>query len=461
MDGRLNGLVWDLPTGKLSYAVGGGFLDENLQISSDGLLQTGNAIGYNPNPTFAGGTRTRDYAFAEMVIPILGPDQNVPGFHSLIVNPSGRYERLEPGGESKVPRVALTWQPIDEQVTFRASYSEGFVAPPLFDLFGPITPNNPTVNVVNPVLGNGSGQITSGEGPNPVLPPANSVNWNAGVTLKPKFIPGPGVLTLTADYYNITETGIPALPDYNQVVASLNAQGSASPYASGFTFADNSHLTTTAPNQVAFSSGDPAHDIGVVNVHYQPGAAQRTDGIDLGMNYAWPTENWGTFTLAGNANVLNGFEAKLNPSAKYYEYGGQYTSPTSIALPQGTLPDWFVTDSFTWDILGFTFNAASRFVPNITDLGDMFPTSGATSNSHTYNGKPWTVDSWFSVDLQLSYRFGDKYGRWLHGTRLTVGCNNVSDNLPPFVSSGSEDNTDKQMYDIVGRFIYFEVAKKF
>ncbi len=91
----------------------------------------------------------------------------------------------------------------------------------------------------------------------------------------------------------------------------------------------------------------------------------------------------------------------------------------------------------------------------------MFPTAGSPSNSHTYNGKAWTVSDWYSIDMQISYKFGEKSGRALNGLKLTVGCNNVTDNLPPFVSSGSEDNTDKQMYDIVGRFIYFEIAKKF
>src|SRR5207244_1126186 len=133
------------------------------------------------------------------------------------------------------------------------------------------------------------------------------------------------------------ERGIPAQPDYNQVVASLNALGSGSPYASGFTFADNSRLTTTAPNQVTFASGGASHEIGTIAVHFQPGAAQRTDGFDLGLNYVYPIENWGKLTLTGNANVLRGFEIKANPTAHWYEYGGQYTSPTSVFLGEATL----------------------------------------------------------------------------------------------------------------------------
>ncbi len=63
--------------------------------------------------------------------------------------------------------------------------------------------------------------------------------------------------------------------------------------------------------------------------------------------------------------------------------------------------------------------------------------------------------------MQLAYRFGPKWPKWLDGARLAVGCNNVTDNAPPLIASSFEDNTDKSSYDILGRFIYFEVSKKF
>jgi len=44
---------------------------------------------------------------------------------------------------------------------------------------------------------------------------------------------------------------------------------------------------------------------------------------------------------------------------------------------------------------------------------------------------------------------------------LAVGVNNISDNDPPLIASAFADNTDKSTYDIIGRFVYFEVSKKF
>jgi len=42
-----------------------------------------------------------------------------------------------------------------------------------------------------------------------------------------------------------------------------------------------------------------------------------------------------------------------------------------------------------------------------------------------------------------------------------VGCRNVNNADVPFIAGAVEDNTDKNNYDILGRFVYLEVAKKF
>jgi len=56
---------------------------------------------------------------------------------------------------------------------------------------------------------------------------------------------------------------------------------------------------------------------------------------------------------------------------------------------------------------------------------------------------------------------GKPVREWYEGTKVTVGVNNITDEAPPLISSSSEDNTDKSSYDIIGRFVYFEVSKKF
>jgi len=62
--------------------------------------------------------------------------------------------------------------------------------------------------------------------------------------------------------------------------------------------------------------------------------------------------------------------------------------------------------------------------------------------------------------MQLAYEFKGE-SKWYDKTRIAVGCNNVTDEVPPIIASSFEENTDKSTYDILGRFVYFEVAKKF
>ena len=72
------------------------------------------------------------------------------------------------------------------------------------------------------------------------------------------------------------------------------------------------------------------------------------------------------------------------------------------------------------------------------------------------------MPDYYRIDMQIAYQFGRRGGnRWYDGARLAFGVNNVTDENAPFIASGAEDNTDKSQYDIWGRFVYFEVSKRF
>ncbi|PYJ87826.1 MAG: hypothetical protein DME22_00240, partial [Verrucomicrobia bacterium] len=146
MDGSITGEPYELPGGKLAFAIGGGFQSASLAVDFDGLTQIGKVPGLNA----AAPTRGRRDAwsgFVEVRIPVTSPDMNIPGFHSLGITAAGRYSSYDPGGDSKVPKVLVRWQPFDEQVTVRGSYSQSFIAPTTFDLFGGAAENNPFLTV--------------------------------------------------------------------------------------------------------------------------------------------------------------------------------------------------------------------------------------------------------------------------------------------------------------------------
>jgi iron complex outermembrane receptor protein len=448
-DARIGGVITplELPAGKIGFAVGGGFYRESLTSDVDGLTHLGQLIGQNQN--FPMPLRHRDaYAgFIETRIPVTSPDMDLPVLHSLEITAAGRYESFDPGGDSAVPKVGVRWQPLDEQITLRGGYSQSFLAPTVYQLYG-----SPAVSY-DYVTAGGIGQVQMNWVSEPELEPADAENWTVGFVLSPKFAPG---LTLSADYYNIKTENDVYRVGAQAVVDSLNAFGSASEFAPSFLFSDyRTRLTTTAPNQVTIANW------GVADRPLRNGAQQQTDGIDLAVNYELPLDKeWGKVNLYANANVLLSYEYKDPVIGGFYSYNGQYTDSGPAGGAQGGLPDYAINTGLTWEFKGFTYGVNARYIPEVDDLGDLHESVGSDVNSYTLSGEKWVIPAWFSIDMQLAYEFKAE-GKWYNRTRLAIGCNNITDEQAPLIASSTEDNTDKATYDILGRFIYFEISKKF
>ena len=176
----------------------------------------------------------------------------------------------------------------------------------------------------------------------------------------------------------------------------------------------------------------------------------------------YETESVGKFSLFCNANYLLSYDVRLGPDVPFFSYKGQFTDAAVVGGANGVLPNFTVTPGLTWEFKDFTYTILARYIPSVDDPGDLHPAIGAApgDNSKTQNGLGWTVEDYFSIDMQLAYNFRSP-GSWYNGTRIAVGCNNVTDELPPLIASAFEDHTDKSTYDMRGRFVYFEISKKF
>src|SRR5437588_10302173 len=61
---------------------------------------------------------------------------NVPGLHSLEFEDGVRFEEfLNNDTNVLVPKFGMRWQPFDEQLTIRSTWSEGYRQPSLEELF--------------------------------------------------------------------------------------------------------------------------------------------------------------------------------------------------------------------------------------------------------------------------------------------------------------------------------------
>ena len=127
--------LFELPGGGVGFAFGGQFRRESLKETPDALNVEGDIVGNSPVPPANGGRKSYSF-YAEARIPIFGPDNAIFGFHSLEFEDGIRFEEfLNNSSNVLVPKFGMRWQPLDEQLTLRVTWSEGYRQPSLEELF--------------------------------------------------------------------------------------------------------------------------------------------------------------------------------------------------------------------------------------------------------------------------------------------------------------------------------------
>ncbi len=99
--------------------------------------------GGGPNSTTARtldihSARTVYAAYAEIVVPVVSPDMNIPLVQRLTFDFAGRYDHYNDFGDTKNPKIAFSWDIIDGLRT-SASFGTSFTAPALDSIGQPGT----------------------------------------------------------------------------------------------------------------------------------------------------------------------------------------------------------------------------------------------------------------------------------------------------------------------------------
>src|SRR5207248_6514613 len=139
---HLNGDLFNLPAGPVSFAVGLEYHGERMTRDRDSLNQTFSSIG---SVDGQGYRANRDVwsIYEEVRVPFTSPTWNIPGFYSLEVdfaereewysqNTSAVLSPFQPATSSKYnaqkPKVSVRWQPLDPKyigaLTLRGGYTE-------------------------------------------------------------------------------------------------------------------------------------------------------------------------------------------------------------------------------------------------------------------------------------------------------------------------------------------------
>lgn len=464
VDFVIHGNVYELPAGNMGVALGADYRGDAVDNSVDTLYASGYLMGgLNSVSQFSGGKTNSKSLFGEVEVPLVSKKQNVPGFYSLGGNISGRFSKLNTGARSNVPKLGGKWQPFNEDLALRATYAKSFVAPSVVALYGPAQGNSPTVSLPDALAGNrpNSVQITSTELANPGLAPSKATSYTAGFVYSPRQIKG---LSMSFDWYSIKQDQQGTI-DYQSIFNDINAKGSGSPYAATYKTSNGVALTTTTPNQVN------VQNVGSIVVQNNPAGDQKTEGLDIQASYDFSLpSDMGRLRLSTASNILFSYKYRSTSADRYLQYARKYTNQfTSVGFTSSnnTFPGYSLTGNLVYSYKNWSAMFNMMYIPAVHDVGDLLgqELDSKATNSYTVNGKEYIIPKYYKADLTVSYDFKKTGGRGvmsvLNGVTITAGANNLFNKSAPFITSATEDNTDKQTYDMVGRFFFIEVGKKF
>ena len=462
-DARVTGLIPDLlPAGDLGFAVGGETRRETLSARPD----SGSYTLTNPDdplygsPTSWDGSTSLDpfsvnrkvhSGFLEVRAPLLSEKQGLSGVHLLELSAAVRHDRYSDTDDPTVPKVTLKYLPFNDELAFRASYSESFSAASLFALFGPtgvgFTDQPIGLTFVDGrIMTDDSDQAFLRETSNSTLRPEEAKNYNAGIVYSPRALKG---FSVELTYFQIKQDNIVGSVFETDILQDVETNGANSQYADRVRIGGFNGAPITAPGQISAAydaAGGSFTRVFVTNFSENFTSALQ-DGVDVAVNYSFET-GLGKVDLSANTLWFNRFEVDGE------DYVGR-TNGNSV-LNGGTIPRWIANVQATLARNNWRTGFTVYHVPSVED-----PTAAEDEEDATWDRH---VEAWTSVDVFAEYAFrgGSGFGRYLEGLTLRVGANNVFDEKPPLArSSWTDSGADTAQYDAYGRTLYVEARYSF
>jgi iron complex outermembrane receptor protein len=447
-DFKVDGTPFTLPGGKVGFAVGVSYVLEGLsEVPDVNSLpnSSGTTQGWSNATTYQQFSAHRDFDsfFGEVNIPLTGSAMAVPGAYAINVDGAIRYDSYSGKvGSSTDPQGSVSWQPFDTQLKLRATAGKSFLAPQLYNLYGPVSAGSTAdITYTSAAGAKKQAQFNQTGGSNPALKPSTANSWTAGFVYTPNAIKG---LEISADYSDIYQKAVFGTVPAATIIQNVETAGASSPYVGLVHFNTPTGPTATAPG--AISSRSPQQIYVIQNLLNLSG--QRIDSTDIKVDYAWKT-SLGKFDVSSVWTWYNRYLLQQIPTEPYYNYVGQ------ASTTQGTtIPRWRTYTTVDWNVVGFDAFVGMTYVESVMDVG----VGGSNQSSFT------NVPSFTAFDLGLGYDFGHLHmGRWLDGLSIQIGVNNVANKLPPLAPVAfPETNSDVGTYDgSIGRMWYVDAKYKF
>jgi iron complex outermembrane receptor protein len=386
-----------------------------------------------------------DEVYAEAKFPILA---------SLELDAAIRFSDYSTFGNATTGKMGFRWQPIEDLV-FRGTYSEGFRAPNLGELYGltqfgativdpcgstgnpgPAAPEFAAGCVAQgapPTFEQANTQITTFTGGNPDLDPEESDSYTVGMVYSPSWAEDASwsdKMDFELSYYNHEIDGAIQPRDIQALLeACLREGGVGTPSCAPFT-------------------RQPSGNLNPPNNFLDNLATIKTDGVDIKANWFSPEWSWGRLNVGLQSTYVNDYEAvDIDGNKSQREVG--------IEVNDSAIPEWQTNVQVGWSKGDFAFNWTSRYISAVDEYCSNVPVGEAPGcmGGVEFN----SLGSTTFHDVRFDY----KNAFTMEGLKLSVGANNVFGKEPPVCLTCSLNGYDASTYDLPGPFWYVSADYRF
>jgi len=435
---NVTGNLFDLPAGPVALAVGYEYRQNRGFDAPDAYVNAASRFLASQYATTTSQTRTATVgsydlheAYAELNVPIF---RDQPFAESLELSLAGRYSDYSTVGNKVTLKAGVGYRPI-EDILFRGTYSQGFRAPSILELYqgarqtsfqgndpcnggAAANPGLPGCAGVpagyNQINYNLNGLIPGVISGNTSLKPETADTFSAGIAISPRGVRG---LSLTVDYYKIKIKDAIASQTPTQIMQLCAVRGGV--------FCDL--VSRDAGTGAILELLQGAQNLNSIT----------TDGVDATLRYDFST-GIGRISAVADASWLHSFKTTApNPAGGapiVDERAGRGDSP------RATYPHWKGQASLGWT--GDTADATlrARYIGPTTDVVNAVKDARTRSIIYT--------------DLEIGFAIADD------AARFSLGVNNLFDKAPPASYANAPINYDIYTYDARGRFLYASFSVK-
>lgn len=452
------GNLFTLPGGPVGLALGVEYRRETYSDDRDeridgtitytnsvtGQFSASDVLGASPSPDVEA-SRSIVSAYAELAIPLISEDMNVPLIRNLDVQLAARDEYYSDFGNVLKPKVAVGWRMFD-WLLFRGSASQSFRAPNLPQFYSEGTQvNNGRIDWAFCRLNNvacTSLTTTAIRSGNQNLGPETADTYSLGAVFESTFLPREyGRLTVTADYWKINQKNVIGIETDNiQILDDFlkRLNGSTNPNV----------VRLPAEELESFGRIDFIRD------DYMNITPRTVEGIDVEVMYTSPRTKFGGLSVRLNvARLLSFDQSPTDVAAQVIAANNDgLFGPNIVVTAAGNQigingrPEWRGTGSITWNLGQFRANAFVNYVGSVTDTGPI-----------PVNGEQFRVESNTTVNFFAEYTFKPK--RRGDEISLRFGVRNAFNQEPSLASAAQGYLAG--LGNPIGRVWYWRLGSRF